>query len=713
MAWLINIRSDDATGNYIIDAEKGSILTFSPSFVSIDENIPFFDANGKTTDEIAATPDNFQSISDQTVETQNLKKNLQIVKDYYSMLEDDGLRGFELNIRVYINISSDQCKKNSMGAYSRSENGIDYLFICKNSSDSLDTIAHEYAHLVSNKFNGPSFYSPNNAESGALDESYSDIFAAFIANFQNNTNAEKNNPWLISFGNNGSNPIRKISERTFDFSKFTFKNSLNYKQMAKPNVGFPFTACSKEEFNTYGCSHANSTIHSNAIYKLVNKIDFYKTERIFYHILANGYIFPDARFSDARTSAYSACIDLMRRKWFGISQNDCDEINIAFDSVGIPYTIYAPFTKTIETPQSLFEEPEDETINNVQNGQIVFVNSGLYFEYEYFIMDGDGKNLKQIPSPNIQPWEGNSSGEMRKIVFSISEGEPHECLGDDDYCTIRAQTSEIYIINLDGAGLTRLTNNDFEDDWPFWSPDGKTIGFISNRDGKREIYSMNADGSNLRQLSKTESELVLFDWAWAPNSNKLLFLTSDAENRQLNIVNSDGSDLVPISDPMLKQLGNTVEWSPDSQKIAYLIQSRGDSIGVIEIISEDGRNSKPFSRIIGKQKICYFEWFPDSQNILYVSYDGFTGGNNEIIISSLDGKEQEIILSSPLLKNFWDAQLSPDGKKILYSLGNEIWSINTDGSDLKKLIDRDVLKEIYGSKYYDDGGISIVDWLPQ
>src|SRR5688500_4937629 len=49
--------------------------------------------------------------------------------------------------------------------------------------------------------------------------------------------------------------------------------------------------------------------------------------------------------------------------------------------------------------------------------------------------------------------------------------------------------------------LVRLTNNSAMDDRPVWSPDGRTIAFSSNRDGKKEIYVMDVDGANVKRLT--------------------------------------------------------------------------------------------------------------------------------------------------------------------------------------------------------------------
>ncbi len=65
----------------------------------------------------------------------------------------------------------------------------------------------------------------------------------------------------------------------------------------------------------------------------------------------------------------------------------------------------------------------------------------------------------------------------------------------------RDGNSEIYSMNSDGTGATRLTNNLAVDAFPAWSPDRSKIAFTSNRNGNFEIYSMNADGSSPVRLT--------------------------------------------------------------------------------------------------------------------------------------------------------------------------------------------------------------------
>ena len=85
--------------------------------------------------------------------------------------------------------------------------------------------------------------------------------------------------------------------------------------------------------------------------------------------------------------------------------------------------------------------------------------------------------------------------------------------------------------------VTRLTDNDVEDDDPDWSPDGGRIAFSSYRDGNREIYVMNSDGSGVTRLTdrflwSTKWRRGTLDYAdepdWSPDGRRIAFRSHSA-----------------------------------------------------------------------------------------------------------------------------------------------------------------------------------------
>ena len=69
-------------------------------------------------------------------------------------------------------------------------------------------------------------------------------------------------------------------------------------------------------------------------------------------------------------------------------------------------------------------------------------------------------------------------------------------------------------MNIDGSELQQLTDNDWNDHSPTWSPDGRLIVFSSDQDGDYEIFVMNSDGGSVQQL--TFNDWNDYDPVWQP-----------------------------------------------------------------------------------------------------------------------------------------------------------------------------------------------------
>ena len=111
----------------------------------------------------------------------------------------------------------------------------------------------------------------------------------------------------------------------------------------------------------------------------------------------------------------------------------------------------------------------------------------------------------------------------------------------------------IYVMNADGTGTTRLTTTSGDDRTPAWSPDGSKIVFCSGRGGAYfyQIYVMNSDGTGQTQLT-TDSQYSSWNHypAWSPDGSKIIFSSGRNDSiDSLYVMNADGTGQTQLTYP--------------------------------------------------------------------------------------------------------------------------------------------------------------------
>ncbi len=111
----------------------------------------------------------------------------------------------------------------------------------------------------------------------------------------------------------------------------------------------------------------------------------------------------------------------------------------------------------------------------------------------------------------------------RSITFETNEGSLLSLdVSPGGDTLVFDMLGDIYTLPVTGGKAVRLTSGIAFDAQPVWSPDGKTILFVSDRSGAENLWLMDADGRNLRQISLYDDNPVLVSPEWAPDGMSLL-----------------------------------------------------------------------------------------------------------------------------------------------------------------------------------------------
>jgi Tol biopolymer transport system component len=261
--------------------------------------------------------------------------------------------------------------------------------------------------------------------------------------------------------------------------------------------------------------------------------------------------------------------------------------------------------------------------------QIAFVktDSRVGGEYDIYLMRPDGSDIRQLTSlPGLETSPAWSpDGQSIAFVATQDSIQPNDCA--TGYVELRCNF-EIYTINVDGSDLRRITVLPTSyDRGPTWSPDGKYIAFSSRKAAASYgyIYVIGVDGTGLTAL--TSGEVRDTAPSWSPDGKQIAFMRqtccgSGPASADICVMDADGSHITRLTQGE-RSNGNPA-WSPDGRYIAWMTLE-GDSenpIGRIAIMNSDGTNQAIIPLDISVSVGYTPAWSPDGQQLVFVHQQG-------------------------------------------------------------------------------------------
>ena len=295
-----------------------------------------------------------------------------------------------------------------------------------------------------------------------------------------------------------------------------------------------------------------------------------------------------------------------------------------------------------------------------------------------YVIETTGENLKRVSDIGFHPaW----SPDGKEIVFStFGMDAPNVRVGNKN---------SLQIINLETGAKRLLTT--LEGTFPTWSPNGKRIAFwlYPNAVGRRDIATIAADGSGEPIILTSDFAVSNWNPVWSPDG-KFLYFVSDKNGNwnfwRMAIDENTGKALgapEPATSP--SKYSRHLSFSADGKKMIYVQSEVQSNIQGVEF---DEKNEKivgtPNWITTGDREVTRAELSPDGKQFLMRQ---IRRTQDDIVVVNRDGSGWRDLTNDAAFDRY--PRWSPDGKQIAFASdrsGNyEIWICNNDGTNLHQV----------------------------
>jgi TolB protein len=305
---------------------------------------------------------------------------------------------------------------------------------------------------------------------------------------------------------------------------------------------------------------------------------------------------------------------------------------------------------------------------NEADGGVVFEGKVFDIKSERFIF---GKRYKTEKS-NFRFAAHRMADEIMKLY-----GEKPIFTSKIVFVSNRDGNNEIYIMDYDGAGQTRITYNKYQDYMPAWSPDQRKIVYTSYKRANQDLVVVSPyEQKNMVLASKGLNN----SGAFSPDGKKVAICSTMDGNSEIYVVDADGTHLRRLT--INSAIDSAPCWSPNGREIAFTSDRLGTGMPQIYIMDAEGGNVRKVS--FGGNYHDSPAWSPDGERIAFVSRV-----ENTFDLYILNLRTNRISKVTETKAHNETPSWSPDGRHLVFSSDAsgtiQIYSVDYDGANLRQL----------------------------